>query len=323
MGIKVIKTLAIGLMMVVNLCAASERPVVRLGVMAGGTVAWEIAAMRNEGLLSDANFELQTINMANPQAGKVALQAGSVDIIISDWFWVSSMRAEGGDLSFYPYSDVSAGLLVPGESSVKTLADLQGKKLGIAGGELDKNWLLLQALAQKQGIDLNATVEKVYGAAPLLTQQLLSGRIDALLTYWHFAARLETQGYRQLLSGESLINALGIQQSMPNMGYVFKVSWAKSHQTELKNFLRLAREARNRLCDSDVAWGKMVNLTESDDPSTQALLRRRYCEGRVEQWGASQLQASEALYQLVRQGSGSKLTGKTEHISEGTFWDLP
>lgn len=323
MAIKKMKVLAIGVWMSVNLCVASEHPVVRLGVMTGGTVAWEVAAMKNEGLLQDAGFELQAITTANPQAGKVALQAGSVDIIVSDWFWVSSMRADGSDLSFYPYSDVSAGLLVPAESPVKTLADLQGKRLGIAGGELDKNWLLLQALAKKQGLDLNANVEKVFGAAPLLTQQLQSGRIDALLTYWHFAARLEIQGFRQMLSGESLINELGFEQSMPNMGYVFKASWAQEHQTELKSFLRLAQAARNRLCDSDVAWGKIAHLTESDDSSTQALLRRRYCEGRVEQWGEIQQQASEALYQMVRQVGGSKLTGKAEHLSKGTFWDLP
>lgn len=323
MAMKLTTGLMIGLALVSGFCKASEHSTIRLGVMAGGTVAWEVAAMRNEGLLNDAGFELQTVSMANPQAGKVALQADSVDMIISDWFWVSSMRAEGGELSFYPYSDVSTGLLVSGDSPIKTLADLKGRKLGIAGGELDKNWLLLQALGQKQGIDLNTAVEKVYGAAPLLTQQLLSGRIDALLTYWHFAARLEAQGYRQLLSGESLIRDLGFEDAMPSMGYVFKASWARHHQLALQSFLRLAQTARNRLCDSDSAWEKIVKLTDSDDPATQAQLRRRYCDGRVEQWGASQQQAAEALYQVVRHVGDSKLTEKAEHIAEGTFWNAP
>ena len=227
------------------------------------------------------------------------------------------------DLSFYPYSDVSAGLLVPGNAGIQTLADLKGKKLGIAGGELDKNWLLLQALARKQGIDLNASVEKVYGAAPLLSQQLLSGRIDALLTYWHFAARLEAQGYRSLLTGESLLRDLGIDQAMPNMGYVFKASWANAHPNLIKTFFDRAQTARNRLCENDGAWQKIVKLTETDDATTQALLRRRYCEGRVEDWGLKQQQASEALYQIVRGVGGSKLVDKTDHLSDGTFWNAP
>jgi len=306
-----------------HVCRAADDAVIRLGVMAGGTLAWEVAALNNEGLLNGAGFELQTLEMANPQAGKVALQAGSVDMIISDWFWVSSMRADGSDLSFYPYSDVSAGLLVPDNAGIQTLADLKGKKLGIAGGELDKNWLLLQALARKQGIDLNASVEKVYGAAPLLSQQLISGRIDALLTYWHFAARLEAQGYRSLLTGESLLRDLGIDQAMPNMGYVFKASWANAHPNVVKTFFDRAQTARNRLCENDGAWQKIVKLTETDDATTQALLRRRYCQGRVDDWGVKQQQASEALYQIVRGVGGSKLVDKTEHLSEGTFWNAP
>ena len=178
-------------------CPAAELSTIRLGVMASGTLAWELAAIKNENLLQSTDFSLENINLANQQAGKVALQSGNVDMIISDWIWVSSMRAEGVEYSFYPYSNTSGGLLAPADSDIKTLKDLNAKKLGIAGGELDKNWLLLQALGLKQGIDLNHSVEKVYAAPPLLNQQLYEKRIDALLTYWQFAAKLEAQGYRQ------------------------------------------------------------------------------------------------------------------------------
>jgi NitT/TauT family transport system substrate-binding protein len=41
--------------------------------------------------------------------------------------------------------------VVAADSPIKQLQDLQGRKLAIAGGELDKNSLLLQALMQKQG----------------------------------------------------------------------------------------------------------------------------------------------------------------------------
>lgn len=303
-----------------SIAIAAEPLRIRLGVMAGGTSAWEQAAMQNEGLLAGSGIEVESVAMANPQAGKVALQAGGVDMIISDWIWVSSMRADGSDLTFYPYSDISGGLVVPANSPIKTLADLQGKKLGVAGGELDKNWLLLQALAQKQGLDLNSAAEKVYGAPPLLNQQLSSGRIDALLTYWHFAARLEAQGYRQLLSGEDIVRQLGIEESVPNMGYVFKSSWAGQHKSALLKYFELAQKARNTLCTSDAAWQKITALTETGDAVTQQQLRKRYCEGRVEQWGAAKQQAAEKIYGVLHQIGDNKLTGKSEHISTGTFW---
>ena len=38
------------------------------------------------------------------------------------------------------------GVMVRPDSGVYTLADLRGKRLGVAGGPLDKSWLLLRGL---------------------------------------------------------------------------------------------------------------------------------------------------------------------------------
>ncbi|QWF69494.1 ABC transporter substrate-binding protein [Methylomonas paludis] len=303
-----------------NLTLAGDKPLIRIGLMASGTLGWEIAALQNEGLLADSEFRLETQTLANQQAGKVALQAGSVDIIVSDWIWVSGMRAEGADYTFYPFSSTAGGLIVPANSEIKTLADLKSKKLGIAGGELDKNWLLLQELGQQQGLDLNAGVQKVYAAPPLLNQQLAEQRIDALLTYWQFAARLETQGYRQLLSGEEIIKQLGIKETVPSLGYVFKQSWANQNLSAWQNFLTLADQARNKLCTSDQAWQKIANTFAAGDDINQPLLRERYCQGRVQEWGPANQAAAQQLYRLLHGLAGNKLTAGHPELQAGTFW---
>ena len=40
----------------------------------------------------------------------VALQGGAVDLIVTDWFWVSRQRNEGRLFSFVPHS-MAAGLI--------------------------------------------------------------------------------------------------------------------------------------------------------------------------------------------------------------------
>ncbi|PKD39118.1 ABC transporter substrate-binding protein [Methylomonas sp. Kb3] len=299
---------------------ADEKPTIRIGAMAAGTLNWELAAMRNQGLLDNAKFNVENIAVANQQAGKVALQAGSVDVIVSDWIWTSSMRSTGTNLSFYPFSDTSGVLLVPADSPIKSLADLKGKKLGIAGGELDKNWLLLQALGQQQQVDLNIGVEKIYGAPPLLSQQLLEKRVDALLTFWQFAAHLEAQGYRALLSGEEIIRQLGISETVPSIGYVFKQDWADQHKAAFKQFLSLGKQAHDTLCSSDAEWQKILPLTDATSPKEQQKLRERYCQGRVEQWGTTQQSAAAKIYAMLHQLSNNKLTGQSAQIQAGTFW---
>ncbi len=315
-----LKMLFISLVLFSGLSVAAEPVKIRLGVLASGTLAWELTTLKNEGLLKDAGFVLDSLPLTDQQAGKIALQAGSVDMIVSDWIWVSTMRAQGQDYTFYPYSASAGGLLVPANSNIKIPADLQGKKLGIAGGELDKNWALLQALGQQQQLDLNQSVEKVFGAPPLLSQQLSSQRIDALLTYWQFAARLQAQGYRQILSGEEMIRQLGITETVPSLGYVFKQSWANQHQAALQQFFAVTQTAKDRLCESDQTWQNIVNLTETEDTATQQQLRAHYCQGRIKQWDEKAQKAAEAIYQHLHQLKDHKLTAKNPQLQPGTFW---
>lgn len=243
-------------------------------------------------------------------------------MIVSDWIWVSSRRATGADFTFYPYSNTSGALVVADKSPIHSIKDLKDKRLGIAGGELDKNWLLLQALAQKERLDLNASVEKTFGAPPLINEQIKQNRVDAVLTYWHFAARLEAQGYRQIIDGKGILKGLGIVENVPSIGYVFKQSWAAKNKQAIDSFFKAGKQAKNRLCTSDVAWKKVIPLTHANDLPTQTKLRQGYCEGSVEQWGEKEQQAAARIYAMLRALSDNRLTGQSESLQPGTFWSL-
>jgi len=300
---------------------AAEKTIIRIGVQSGGTVEWELPALQDELKAKSADFQLDIHHVANTEAGKIALQSGAVDIIVSDWIWVSSLREKGADFTFYPYSDMSGALMVPSNSEIHSLQDLKGKHLGIASDELDKNWLLLQTLAkQQQDIDLDASVEKVFAAPPLINEQLKQGRIDAALNYWHFAARLEAEGYRTLIDGRSILQGLGISESVANLGYVFKQSWADQHKQALRQFLDAGKQARQMLCSSDAAWQRIILLTKVDNKTSQKHLRQNYCAGNIEHWGVAEQKAAGKVYVLLHKQSKQALTGKSEQLQPGTFW---
>lgn len=301
----------------------ADKTIIKLGILPFGTVNWQLTALTNAGLAEHKNFELEVQQVANPQAGKIALQSGAVDIIVSDWIWVSRQRAAGSDFSFYPYSNNAGALLVAKDSPIHTLRDLENARLGIAGGELDKNWLLLQALAMKQAqLDLNRAVTKVFAAPPLLNQQLILGRVDAIINYWHYAVRLEAEGYRQLIDGAEIQKGLGLAVEVPTLGYVFSQSWAEKHRQAFESFLDTTRKSDDLLCESDAAWQQIIPLTKAEQPRVQQLLRQRFCEGRIKNWGAAERQAAATIYTLLRQFSDNRLTGSAETIEPGTFWPI-
>lgn len=308
--------LAAGLMVSVATCLA-EQTTLKIGALASGTLDWEITVMAET---PDPGFKLEIQRLANPEAGKIALQSGSVDIIVADWIWVSRQRNSGVKLAFFPYSNAAGALMVPADSGIHSLADLKGKRLGIAGGELDKNWLLLQALGQKQGLSLDAQVEKVYAAPPLLSEQLKQKRLDAILTYWNFAARLEAEGYRKIIDGNGIGQGLGLSTQVPPLGYVFREDWAQTHKAALSGFFQAAKQAKARLCAEDHAWHKAMQQSIETDPHIQTAMRQDYCAGRVNEWNADSQASAGQLYRLLYQFSHHQLTGDSPEIANGTFW---
>ena len=165
--------LAIVFVIAVTHAQAADR--IRIAVQKTGTLSWELEIIKAHGLDKRAGLDLQTTELASTEAGKIALKGGSADIILSDWLWVTRERALGDGLAFYPYSSTLGAVMVPAQSSIRTIDDLKGKTIAVAGGPIDKSWLLLQAFARRSGVDLRKQATPVYGAPPLLSQKALQG----------------------------------------------------------------------------------------------------------------------------------------------------
>ena len=137
--------LTAGVMLAGQVTGAVAADRIRVAVQRTGTLAWELDVIRTHGLDRKADLEVETIELASTEAGKIALKGGSADLMLSDWLWVARERALGDSLVFYPSSSTLGAVMVPAQSTIREIGDLRGKKLAIAGGPLDKSWLLLQA----------------------------------------------------------------------------------------------------------------------------------------------------------------------------------
>jgi len=300
--------------------AQESRPI-RIGLLRFGTVAWEIDTLRHQGLDRKHGIVVVPVELASNEAAKVALQAGAVDMIVTDWPWVARQRGEGASFSFIPYSKAVGMVMIPQGSSIKSLADLKSLRIGVAGGPLDKSWLLLRAYAQKElGIDPAEAMEPVFAAPPLLNEESGRGRIDAVLTYWHYAARLEAEGARSLLTVADMIRHLGIDSDVPMLGYAFRDDWGRYEQDALQGFVAAAREAKTLLAGSEEAWTRLAPQIGTDDPIAQASLRASFRAGIPEHWGEAERKACADLYAILARIGGEKLVGKAKILDPKTFW---
>jgi NitT/TauT family transport system substrate-binding protein len=215
--------------------------------------------------------------------------------------------------------------MVPPNSPIKTLGDLKGKKLGVAGGPLDKSWLLLVAYALRTAkIDLRTETRQEYGAPPLLAERAKQGEIDAVLNFWPYAARLEAEGFTELIGVEEVVRELGARGEVAMVGFVFSEAWANKNLDAIQAFLRAAAKADELLATSDAEWDRLKPLMGANDPTfneaTFDALRRRYREGIPERSATENESDAKVLYQFLRELGGEKLVGPGTELAPGTFW---
>ncbi|WP_425352987.1 ABC transporter substrate-binding protein [Alsobacter soli] len=299
---------------------AAARDAIRLAVQQTGTVAWELAVIQAHRLDEEAGLTLDVVKLASPEAGKIALLGGSADIIVSDWLWVSRERSQGFPLAFSPYSSALGAVMAPSSSPVRALADLKGRKLGVAGGPLDKSWLLLQAAARQDGVDLKAEASIVYGAPALLAQKVAGGEMDANLNYWNFCAALEAKGFRRVASMEDLLPRLGAKGRTAMVGYVFDERWAAKNADAVARFIAMTRRAKDILSSSDAEWERIAPLTGASDAATLQAYRDRYREGVPRRPVADEAADAATLYRVLAEIGGPDLVGPARELDPGTYY---
>jgi NitT/TauT family transport system substrate-binding protein len=317
----VIRTLLIALALAAAPVAACRgADTVRVAVQKTGTFAWELAVMRAHGLDKQADLSIQAIELASPEAGKIALRAGNADIMVSDWLWVSRERSLGAKLTFYPYSSALGAVMVPDASPIRTLADLRGRKLAVAGGPIDKNWLLLRAWLKQDGIDLKSEATIAYGAPPLLTAKMQGGEMEAMINYWNFCATLEAKGFRRIAGIEDLLPKFGARGRIAMIGYVFDEAWAAANPDAVARFVAMTRKAKEILATSDAEWEKIRPLTGAADDATLRAYRDRYREGIPRRPIAEEEADARVIYRVLADIGGRELVGPAPELVSGTFY---
>jgi ABC-type nitrate/sulfonate/bicarbonate transport system substrate-binding protein len=178
------------------------------------------------GGLMSGRFDLGLASIDN----LVAYQEGQGDgAPLQDPDLVAVMGVDGGFLS------------VVADASVRTVADLRGKRLAV--DSLNTGFaFVLRELLQSQGVaDADVTFVRT-GATELRFRGLLAGTVDATLLRTPFDILAAERGFHVVATAESLGPYLGTS------GMVRR-AWARSHEQTLVGFLRAYRDAMQWLAD--------------------------------------------------------------------------
>ena len=301
---------------------AQDLPELRAATLQIGTVNWELETIGDRGLDTENGFDLVIQEYADNGATRVALAGGEADMVVADWLWVATQRAAGRDYVFIPYSTAVGGVMVSGDSAAATLQDLAGGKVGIAGGPVDKSWLILRAYAQQEyGMDLAAETEQVYGAPPLIMKTAMQGETQGAINYWHFMAKMKAAGMRELISVATAAEALGLDPDTPLLGYVVTGDFARENPEVVEGLARASRAAKDLLASDDAVWEDLRPAMNAADDAEFEALKDGWIAG-IPPEGPVDEAAAARMFDLMAELGGPELVGTAETLPEGVFYDL-
>ena len=304
----------------INLFAQEK---LRVGVLAYGTVNWELDVLKHNNLDKKNNFELEIVELASKNAQIIALQAKDVDVIVNDWIWVNAQRASGKDFTFYPYSKASGTLMVNEKSNIKSLADLKGKELGIGGGNFDKTWLLLRAYTKNRyKFDLKDMVNPVFASSPIIYKKMEDGSLEAAINFWHMNAKLEAKNIKPLIEIKDVYKELGINEEVSFVGWTFNRGFASQKKELINSFLEASYESKKILNENEQEWNRIRRLMDVNNDKDFEALKNGYRAGIIKDFNSKDLVDLRKVFKILLEEGGEELVGKSTILDEETFWNF-
>lgn len=298
-----IATLTVWLGLMISLISAptfADTPKMRVAVLKFGTVNWLMNTITHHGLDAKHGYALDVVPLAGKAATTIALQAGDADAIVTDWVWAMRQREQGVPYRFLPYSRALGALMIRPDAGIDTVCDLQGKSIGVAGGAIDKSWLMLQALARREcDLDLAAETSSLFGAPPLMSRQIETGDVHAVSTYWHFAARLEAAGMIRKLGVDQVLGLLDIEPAPPLIGFVWNAEAVAGRDGLTDAFAASVRDASDLLATDDAEWDRLRPKMKAKTDAEFILLRDYYRAGIVSGWTSEDTEAARDLHEAL------------------------
>ena len=295
----------------------------RVGVLAFGTVNWELSIMQLNDIAKKNNVELEIKKLPSKNGVNIALQAGAVDLIVSDYIWVSRQRTAGADFTFYPYSKAIGGVYVQPELEIHDLMDLYNKNLGISGGPVNMTWLITRAYTKyKYKKDLKDYLLATYASPPILNKKVLDKSLDGAINFWHYNAKLEAQGIKKLISLERMLKEMGIKSDVPLIGWVFSEKFAYENKKLVNDFLQASYETKKLLSDSNIQWLRIKKQMKAKNENIYNSLVEGYRAGIPKKFANEERESAKKVFDILVKEGGKKLVGDSKTLAEGTFWSF-
>ena len=220
-----------------------------------GTMGMAPAVIKKYELDKKHGFNLEVISYSDMKSATAAIQGKSAEMVVFDWLATARLRASGTPVvAIAPFMTYINSVMVPKDSRLNTLADLKGKRVGVAH-KTGFDWIIMQAAAEKLNkMDISRDVEVREGAVPLLRGLIEKGDLDATQMWNSLAPEMLASGkYRTMVTIRELTQQMGLP-TVPFLLFSMREDYAKQNPGNARAFVAAYRDAVDILMKNDDVW---------------------------------------------------------------------
>ncbi len=230
-----------------NAATAADLAPVKLGINKLGAMTNVVFASKT-GIFKKHGLDLQIIEIPLSSQGLLILKQGSVDIVLQIPGTAFVAKEQGFDVALIGQNEtagtkapVSNAIMVPVDSTVKTIADLKGKRIAISSPR-GQGFAAMKMLFQNAGIGIESAklTEAPFTA---ITDLLRTGQVDAAVALDPYTTQIIKAGYGRVLS-------FYMMETIPDQpvgSWWAMRSWAKAHTKEAGEFADAIKESHDVL----------------------------------------------------------------------------
>jgi len=294
------------------LAQEGELPVVNAAMEATGTFSWIVHAMDYFATAEANGIRVVGTPYASKQATEIALRSGEADVKVDDFLAPVLLRQAGINASgIYPYATAIGGLVVPVDSDIGGVEDLDGRTIA-AGALRDKSVLILRTLTISQyGFDIGDD-QVVQAAPPLMMELTASGEVDAALPLWHWVARMEAAGVsREIMTVADMLEQLGLPRDLPNLIVVARDDMDDELKTRFIAALQDTFEVMLATPADDPFWQTILDegLYSLPDPRQFPSVVERWKAGTTDKWDQESIDGLVAMVERLVELAGPEAVG--------------
>ena len=222
--------------------AAADDKAIRLGIQPAPVLCWVV---KEKGLLEKRGYKPQWTVFPYAAPELEAMAAGSIDVAVMGTLPMVMVALKDSDLwYFYDELGNGSGMVVDAASSIKSAADLKGKKIAFPGKASQQYGLLMSYLGAA-GLGEN-DVDLIKANVPDMTTLLQKKEIDAFLGWAPFTSEAVRKGVARTLWTADDLQKLKAGHWL-NAGWATRAAYAQQHPEAIVAVIEALHEATRLL----------------------------------------------------------------------------